>query len=144
MSPATDSALDRACHDRPTDRSNQLRILAWMVVWMGTWLAANYAASRDVLTGTVPGVVAAGVTALLGVGTLFAYHRFLRETDELRRKIELEALAFAFGVGLVGSLSAWLLERTGVVAEADMMLVWSAALVTYSLAVFVGLWRYSR
>ena len=47
-----------------------------------------------------------------------AYRRYLGETDELRRKIEVDALALAFGVGLVGAFSYVLLERAGAVESA--------------------------
>ena len=51
---------------------------------------------------TLAGVIG---NSLFGIATVLAYRRFLQETNELRRKIEVEALALAFGVGLVGGLS---------------------------------------
>mgnify|MGYP001950570376 CR=1 FL=1 len=44
------------------------------------------------------------VTTALGVATVFVYVKFLHEAEELQRKIQLEALALGFGVGLVGTL----------------------------------------
>ena len=45
-----------------------------------------------------------------------AYLRFLRDCDELERRIELDALAWAAGIGLLGALAASLLLDAGVVA----------------------------
>jgi predicted transcriptional regulator len=56
-------------------------------------------------------------SAVLGIATVLAYRRFLEGTDELRRKIEVEALAMAFGVGMVSGLSYWLLTIGGAVSE---------------------------
>lgn len=49
----------------------------------------------------------------LGVMTVRAYVRFLRNADELLRKIHLEALAIAFGTGAVFMPVYRLCERLG-------------------------------
>ena len=132
-----------ACHATPRDTQNSRRILYWLIAWMATWLGANLAVSYDILDKGLPATLAAVVSLCLGVGCVFAYRRYLREADELRRKIELDALAVAFGVGIVGGLSYWLFGRAGAVGEVDLLLVFVAMMVTYSIANFVGLVRYS-
>lgn len=110
---------------------------------MGTWLGVNWAISTDLLGQGAPATLASIVPAVLGIGTVLAYRRFLREADELRRKIELDALAVAFGVGLVGSLTYWLLWRSGAVAELDLLGVIAVMTAAYGLSVIVGQVRYS-
>jgi hypothetical protein len=132
-----------ACHATARDVRNSRRILYWLIAWMATWLSANLAVSYDILGTGLPATLAAIVSLGFGVGCVFAYRRFLREADELRRKIELDALAVAFAVGIVGGLSYWLFGRAGAVAEVDLLLVFVAMMVTYSFSVFVGLVRYS-
>ena len=80
---------------------------------------------------------------LLGVGTVFAYRRFLREADELRRKIELDALAMSVGAGLVGGVALWLFERAGAISESDVLYVTTLMAVTHVGAVLVGQRRYA-
>ena len=67
--------------------------------WMGAWLALIYVIGRGWLSAfaaTAPSVV----PLALGVGMIVAYRRYLGETDELRRKIEVDALAWR-------SVSVW-------------------------------------
>lgn len=42
-----------------------------------------------------------------------SYVSFLRQADELLRKVHLEALAFAFGAGIVAMMGYRLCERLG-------------------------------
>ena len=54
---------------------------------------------------------------VLCVGWVFAsYLRFLRDCDELERRIELDALAWAAGLGFLGAWAAIFLLDAGVVA----------------------------
>lgn len=132
-----------SCDATPRDRRNQFWVTAWTLAWVLSWLAVSFAIRHDWLT-TGTAVLAASLTSLVfGGGLVLAYRRFLREADELRRKIELEALAVAFGVGIVGGVFYWLLGRAGAVAEVDALWIVTGMIVTYSLAVVVGLRRYA-
>ena len=68
---------------------------------------------------------------VLCMGWMFArYLHFLRDCDELERRIELHALAWAAGLGLIAALAAMLLLDAGVVA-------WPAKLVASLLALVI-------
>lgn len=61
--------------------------------------------------------IAFALGPVLCVGGVFAaYLRFLRDCDELERRIELDALAWAAGLGFVGVWAAIFLLDAGVVA----------------------------
>jgi ABC-type tungstate transport system substrate-binding protein len=109
-----------------------------MLTWVGVVLAIKAA-----WIAGVPATLAALVAGALGAGTALAYLRFLRQADELRRKIELEALALAYGTGIVGGLTYWTLGLAGVVGEADLFYVLAAMLLVHPIAVFVGQRRYA-
>jgi hypothetical protein len=126
-----------------TDRRNQRWIRYWALLWVGTWLGVGEAISRGWLARGPQAIAASLVPVALGVGVIAAYRRFLREADELRRKIELDALALAFGVGVVGSFAYWLLELAGAVAQTDLMVVACGMVLTHAVAVLVGNRRYS-
>ena len=125
------------------DQQNQFRILAWMVAWIGAWLVAVFAIKYGWLAAGAPLFAAALVTMGLGVATMLAYRRFLREADELIRKIELEALALTVGAGLVGGLGYLLLERSGVVEKPGSSVILVLMMFTYAIAVVIGQRRYS-
>ena len=94
------------------DRRNVMRYNAWLLGWMVLWSGALLLIVRTGLSGPVAWALAA-VTVVPGVFGLRAYVRFLREADELLRKIQLEALALAFGIGVLFMMSWRLFERLG-------------------------------
>lgn len=124
------------------DRRAQRRIRTWSLLWALSLIAVTLAIRRWHLSS---GLILAGIasSALLGLGTLLAYRRFLRETDELRRKIELDALALAFGVGVIGGMTYWLLTIAEAVSTASFGFVFAAMILVYPAGVLVGLRRYS-
>ena len=130
-----------ACSSR-RERRAQRRIQAWSFLWALSVIAVTLAIRRWHLPS---GPLLAGIagSALLGLGTLLAYRRFLRETDELRRKIELDALALAFGVGVVGGMTYWLLTISGAVSSSSFGFVFAAMILVYPAGVLIGLRRYS-
>lgn len=131
-----------SCHTTERDRRNQRRLVAWGLAWVATWTAAGLALDNGWI-GTAVAAAAIVLSALLGVATLLAYRRFLREADELRRKIELDALALAFGVGLVAGFTHWLLAEAGIVAEAEVLFLLVLMVATHTLGLLVGHRRYA-
>ena len=80
-----------------------------------------------------PGGLAWSITILaifLAVMAVRAYMHFLRNADELLRKIQLEGLALGFGVGVVFLLGYRLLERLG---------AWQLD-TSDPVVIFVGFW----
>lgn len=129
------------CHTTERDRRNQRRIIAWSLIWTVSWTAGALAIDNGWLAAGAAGVAAAVLSALFGLAMLVAYRRFLREADELRRKIEVEALAVAFGVGLVVGMTYWLLGEGGIVAEAEILPVLVLMILTHSVGILVGFRR---
>jgi hypothetical protein len=124
---------------------NQRLVVLWSLVWMSSWVGVTWALTSGWLASGAPGIVAAIVSSSLGIGTALAYWRFVKEADEVLRRIELEALALAFGVGVVGGLAYWLLERSGAVpvAKSDLLYVLAGTCLTYSAGVLLGKRRYA-
>lgn len=135
--------LAEACGGTVRDRQNQRRIIAWSFLWMASWVALVRGIDNEWMPAGWPVALAVALTLLPAALTLLAYRRFLREADELRRKIELDALALAFGVGVVGGMSYFALGRAGVVAMDDFLSVILAMVATHSLGVWIGHRRYS-
>ena len=133
----------KTCQLTERDRRNQWRYVGWSLAWTTAWVVASIAINNEwVGTGT-PQLVIALLPTVLGVGMLLAYAKFLREADELQRKIQLDALALGFGAGLVGSVLYRLLQRTVFVAEADVADVIVLMIVVYAIAVLIGQRRYA-
>ena len=94
------------------DRRNVRRYNAWMLGWMVLWASTLLLIGKAGLSGPIAWVLAA-LTVVPGLIGVSAYIRFLREADELLRKIQLEALAIAFGVGVLFMMTWRLFERLG-------------------------------
>lgn len=97
----------------PTDRRNSRRFNAWALAWMTTFVLASLALSRQLVPAGPLRLAAALVPTALGLVVVWAYLRFLREADELVRKVQLEGAALGFGVGVVFMIGYRLLERVG-------------------------------
>lgn len=125
------------------DRRNQRLVIAWGLPWSASFACVFVALAKGWLPEGTPALIAIALSLALGLGTAAAYRRSLREADELRRKIELDAMALAFGVGLVGGATYQLLEGAGVVADAQFIHVWIAMMLTYAIAIHFGYRRYA-
>jgi hypothetical protein len=127
------------------DRHNAQRAARWMGVWGLTFVAAI------VVLGPVPGGMGARpwwawLLAALplppGVMALLAYIRYLREGDELVRKIHVEAAGVGFGVGSVVSIGFYLLAQLVGPWEDSGSFTWLAMWIAYSVALNLARRRY--
>jgi hypothetical protein len=131
-----------AASGRQLDRRNRRRVTLWSLAWALSFIVVSLGIKK---LAWPFGAIVAGVagTTLLGLATVLAYRRFLLETDELRRKIEVEALALAFGIGVFGGLSFWLLAVSGAVSATSFAYLFAAMILTHSVGVYLGCRRYS-
>ena len=132
-----------ACDTPARDCANQRRVLGWAFAWAVTFLAATAVIKFEWIESVALDLVAAGVSTLVGVGMVWAYRCFLRETDELRRKIELDALALAVGVGLVGGFAYSLFHRVLAAGEPDLLNITALMMLTYCVGNLLGRRRYA-
>jgi hypothetical protein len=122
---------------------NALQLAGWMLAWAMSWAAVSNGIKHEWLPAGGPTFIAALISTGMGLGMILAYRRFLRDGDELQRKIQLDALALSLGVALVGTGTYRLAERAGVVADTDVSNIILLIAVVYSITVVVGNWRYS-
>ncbi|MEM9291710.1 MAG: hypothetical protein AAGD01_08520 [Acidobacteriota bacterium] len=126
----------------PRDRQNQRRTNLWTFAWISVWLLMTFGFKEGILPSGPLAFLLVAATVPLGIAVVLAHRKFLREADELRRKIELEALALSVGVTLVGSFTYWLMEAAGIVeaAELDKIILLTAG--SYVLGTILGFRRY--
>ena len=123
------------------DRRNQRILLAWMFAWMAAWVGASLLIDRVLATGSAATLVAALAPNLLGIAAVRAFMTFLREVEELQRKVQLDALAFAFGVGVMAIIGLELANEAGLYEGSPTDALMFMA-VSYSLGVTLGWRRY--
>ena len=89
------------------------QLLGWALAWAIAFVGASWFLRSDPAISAGAVWVVALAPNLLALGVVIVYLRFLRNADELVRRIQLEGLAFGFGVGAVFSMGYQLLERAG-------------------------------
>jgi len=125
------------------DRRNQRQIVLWSQAWIGPFLFVDLAVTHGWIESDTFAIVATLAVTVLGIGLLLAFRRFLKDADELRRKIELDALAMTVGVGIVAGFSYSLLESAGLIDKAELMNLVVVMAATYVITVIVGLRRFA-
>ena len=102
-----------------------------------------YCVARGGIENVEPGTGAALAFALLPVPffalLIYAYVRGVRGMDELERRIQLEALAFAFPIAILVAFTAGLLDLAGFhgAQNWDLPRLWPILLLAY----WFGQWR---
>jgi hypothetical protein len=95
------------------DRRNNRLFTIWCIAWaLGIIAAAWIVRGNDALPGKVAWLIAASPN-VLALGALVSYMRFLRMTDELQRRIQIEGLAVGFGVGWIFAIGYLVLQAAG-------------------------------
>ena len=90
-----------------------------------------------------PTLMAIAFSVLVGVGMLFANKRNLQALDELQRTIQLQAMAWSLGAGLVGGVAWTLFARHDLVGfEAEIGHLVAVMAVVYMAGCVTGLLRY--
>jgi len=126
----------------PEARQSQSRASWAVVVWGLAFLASTLALSLGPNLPPALRWVLAAVPSLLGVVAILAYVLFLRDTDELQRKIQVEALALGFGAGLVAMQGYRLLERAGA-PRIDVNDLGIVMVLVFAAGIYSGRRRYS-
>ena len=83
------------------------------------------------------------VNAIFGFLMILANVKHMNGLDELQKKIQLEAMGIALGVGIVGGLSYSLLDTTNLItqdAEISFLIILIA--LTYMAGIIIGQKRY--
>lgn len=130
------SLLTTICGDMPErDRQNLKRGNIWMVIWLASFALVTWLIKGGTVSSGPVGWVVAILPTVVAIAVLVAFGRYLREADELQRKIQLEALALGFGAGLFFGFGYRLFEALGA-PQADI----SDASIVIVFFYLIGLW----
>ena len=127
----------------PRDNHNLRTWGIWQGLWffslIGTQSLFNF--RREVVPAGVLHWLVAALPLLIGAGALWFWLRYLREADELQRRIQLNAVAFGFGVTFVWITSyAALIAAGAPVLEQNLHM--GPGLGAFILALLYGRWQY--
>ncbi len=121
---------------------SSVRLLSWTFLWTATMVLADKAELYQWYTSDLISISAIAINAALGVAVILTFIRHINALDELQRKIQLEALAFALGVGFVAGFTYSLLVTAEFIQDSEIsdLLILMAA--TYVICIIIGLVRY--
>ena len=125
----------------PRDRRNLLRFAALMAAWTATFMGGMALIDRDVVPDGPMAWGLAALNLLLAAAALLAYVHYLREADELQRRIHLQALALGFGGGWLSVAGYRLFELLGA-PYVDRGSVAFVMAIFYTLGLVLGQRRY--
>jgi hypothetical protein len=117
-------------------------IALWTLIWLATLAVARFGPDW---WGSQPVVswIAVGVNIAAGAAWVIAHARWLRKVDELQRKILVESMAVALGVGLVGGFAYAAAHSAGLITlDAGVGLLATLMALVYAFASIVGHVRY--
>ncbi len=119
-----------------------IQLLCWIFAWVGTMLLVDKAELYEWYSSDYMSMAGIVINAGIGLGMIVTFMRYLREVDELQRKIQLDALALSMGVGLVGSFTYSLLVTVQFVTDNEVSDIIMLMTLTYMVGVIVGQVRY--
>lgn len=115
----------------------------WTVAWVLTLALATFGAKFAWDFNATFTLLAVAANLFMGAGMILANKRHLKGLDELQQKIQLEAMALALGVTLVGGLGYSVLDITNVISfDAEISHVIFLTSFTYMAGIFFGYRRY--
>ena len=132
------SASDRGAQGR----KNTANLFYWTAAWVVS-LAIAVFGPTFVWESKVVSLGAILLNVALGVGMIAANKRHLDGLDELQRKIQTDAMAFALGVGLVAGLAYSTLDITNVIAgDAEISFLVILIAMAYIGGILLGRRKY--
>lgn len=125
------------------DARNTLMLFVWTVAWIGTLALASFGPKLIWNHDPVISWIAIGVNIAVGAGWIVAHALYLRRSEELQRKVLLDATALAIGVGLVGGFAFAAAENVKLISfDSDIAFLSVLMAVVYIVATVVGNLRY--
>lgn len=131
------------CKNLPArDLKNANIVNLWAVAWAASLAVISLISKYEWFSATLPITMLFVLNSGIGVGMILAYKRFLKELDEMERKIQLDALALSIGVTLVAFGGVSILEKAGMVPELEASHLIVLIALTYMAGIIVGRIRY--
>ena len=131
----------QSCSGTREDKRNGNRVAAWLLAWAVTYVAAHWVLKADLDLATPLVWLLVAVPILTILAAVFSYLHFLRNADELLRKIQLQGLAMGFGAGVVFVTGYQLLEAAGAAQmQTDHLIM--VMIFSWVAGQLYGMWHY--
>ncbi|MRT16189.1 hypothetical protein F3C99_04385 [Vitellibacter sp. q18] len=124
-------------------KKNVLHLGYWTGSWVTTMAIASFGQIYLWKNNTALTILFIAINALVGIGMILMNRKYINDLDEMQRKVSLDAMAIALGVGVVGGLSYSMLDQANVIAfDAEIAHLVMLIGITYMITIFIGNNRY--
>ncbi len=125
-------------------RQATMKMMGWTIAWTLSVALATFAPKLLWEGNRALTIVALVINLGVGVGMIIANRDYLAATDEMQRKIQLDAMAISLGAGLVGGIAYTIMDKCDLIAgdaEISSLIVYMT--IVYMISIVVGRIRYS-
>lgn len=120
------------------------KLALWTFLWVVTMAVATFGPKFIWNENVVISAVAIFINTAIGGMMIWANIKHLGVLDELQKKIQLEAMGIALGVGIVGGLSYSTTDVANVIqTDAEIGFLVMLISFAYMVSLFIGKRRYS-
>lgn len=126
-----------------TTRKNVRHLAYWTGSWVLTMAIVAFGPALIWNYNTSITILFILINTFIGIGMLLMNRKYLNALDEMHRKVNMDAMAIALGVGVVGGMSYSMLDIANVVlfdAEISHLVILIG--LTYFIGVVIGYIRY--
>lgn len=125
-------------------KKNTMNLAYWTFAWLISMALATFGPEFIWEDNTPLTIIGIAVNLALGVGMIVANMRYIKGLDDLQKKIQLDAMAMALGVGVIGGLSYSLLDTTNIISgNAEISILVIIISISYMIGIFIGQKRYN-
>ena len=126
-----------------TTKKNVRHLAYWTGSWVLTMAIATFGPKFIWNFNSTISVLFILINTIIGVGMIVMNRKYINGLDEMHRKVNMDAMAIALGVGVVGGLSYSLLDISNVISyDAEIGFLVMLMSITYIIAIAVGYSRY--
>ncbi|WP_394229751.1 hypothetical protein [Shewanella colwelliana] len=125
---------------RDIKNANKVNLLALM--WAGSLVLTTYLLKLTPVPATWLIATLFILHSIIGILMTLAFKRFLTQLDEMERKIQLDALALAVGVTIVGFSSYSVLDIANILPDLKASYLIVTLAITYMVGIISGRVRY--
>ncbi|QNJ97641.1 hypothetical protein [Constantimarinum furrinae] len=120
-----------------------INLALWSLLWLMSLALATFGPKFIWQQDTTWSIIAIAINMTIGSGLILAHIKHLAALDELQKKIQLDAMAVALGVGIVGGLSYSVMDIANVISgDAEIAFLVMLIGITYIIAIVIGKKRY--
>lgn len=131
------------------DRNSQIKkvtknLAFWTFMWLISLALATFGPIFLWEGNTFLSLLVIILTTVLGAGMIWANIKHLNVLDELQKKIQMDAMGIALGVGIVGGLSYSVMDIANVIpGDAEIGFLVMLISFSYIIALLVAKRRYA-